>query len=275
MKSLCLVRASVVLLAVVCSQLSAVAQTDAAPAQSPKLYCGTDATGFEGENGQLAVVRTDGPAIVGTVQLFNLTVPLNGITFDNTFLWAGQPEQVGSVVGNTLRKISVTLPPTVLATIPPGSDSFNAACCSEQMVVFKGQLYHAHYDDVIQQLTVDSSGNSEVTATYAQTDVVGMASDGAKIWISKWSEEQVGTWDPTTNIFTPVFSTPNSAGALAWDLTNHVLWVGMTDGSVIPYSSTGKQLGNGFQPFGSISNTIDGLAFVPVGGTASETTKRP
>lgn len=271
MKALSFARVSIVLLAVFGSQLSAVAQTDSDAAQGPKLYCGTDETGFDGENGQLAVVRTNGPAIVGSVQLYNLTVPLNGITFDNTFLWAGQPEEVGSVVGNTLRKISVNLPPTVLSTVPPGSNSFSADCCNEQMVVFKGQLYHAHYSDVIQQLTVDSSGNSEVTATYAQTDVVGMASDGAKIWITKWSEEQVGTWDPSTNLFTAVFSTPNSAGALAWDLKNHVLWVGMADGSVIPYSSTGKQLGNGFQPFGSISNTIDGLAFVPAAGTGAKT----
>jgi hypothetical protein len=37
----------------------------------------------------------------------------------------------------------------------------------------------------------------------------------------------------------------------------------MEGGSVIPYSATGKQLGNGFQPFGSIDATIDGLAFIP------------
>ena len=79
----------------------------------------------------------------------------------------------------------------------------------------------------------------------------------------------MGTWDPSTNVFTKVFSTPADAGALAWDLKNHVLWVGMSDGSVIPYSATGKQLGNGFQPFGSINNTIDGLAFVPATGTSA------
>ncbi len=263
MKTLCLVRSSLFLLALIGVQQFAAAQDALASTSSPKLYCGTDQSGFSGMDGQLAVVHTNGPLIVGSVQLFNLTVPLNGITFANTFLWAGQPEDVGSVAGNTLRKISLNLPPTVLSTVPPGSNSFSSACCNEHMVVFKGNLYHAHYNDVIQQLTIDSSGNSEVTQTYAQSNVVGMASDGVKIWISKWDDRQVGTWDPSTNIFTPVFSTPDDAGALAWDLQNHVLWVGMSGGSVIPYSATGKQVGKGFHPFGNISNTVDGLAFVP------------
>ena len=268
MKNLCIVRSSIFLLALIAVHQFAAAQEDLASAQGPKLYCGTDSTGFNGMDGQLAVVHTSGRSIVGTVQLFSLTVPLNGITFDKTFLWAGQPEDVGSVAGNTLRKISLNLPPTVLSTVPPGSNSFSSACCNEQMVVFKGNLYHAHWSDVIQQLTIDASGNSEVTQTYTQDSVVGMASDGAKIWISKWGEQQVGTWDPTTNIFTPVFSTPSAAGALAWDLKNHVLWVGLSSGLVVPYSANGTQLGNGFTPFGS-NETVDGLAFVPATGTAS------
>jgi hypothetical protein len=268
MKSFCDVRISILLLAFIGMHLSANAQARGDAAQGPRLYCGTDETGFDGENGQLAVVHTAGASLVGAVKLYNLSVPVNGISFDDTFLWTGQPEEVGSVVGNTLRKISAALPPTVLATIPPGSNSFSSACCSEQMVVFKGNLYHAHYDDVIQQLYVDASGNSEVQQTYPQTDVVGMASDGTKLWISKWSEQQVGTWDPASNVFTVIFSTPYDAGALAWDLQNHVLWVGMTNGWVIPYNAKGTQLGTGFQPFGAIGNTIDGLAFVPATGNA-------
>jgi hypothetical protein len=269
MKSFCHGRISILLLAFIGVHLSANAQAQGDVPQGSRLYCGTDETGFAGENGQMAVVHTAGASIVGGLQLYNLKVPLNGITFGSTFLWAGQPEDVGSVVGNTLRKISVTLPPTVLATIPPGSDSFSSACCNEQMVVFKGNLYHVHYDDVIQQLTVDASGKSEVQQTYPQTDVVGMASDGTKLWISKWSEQQVGTWDPASNVFTAVFNTPYDAGALAWDLQNHVLWVGMADGWVIPYSAKGTQLGTGFQPFGAIGNTIDGLALVPATGNTS------
>jgi streptogramin lyase len=127
-----------------------------------------------------------------------------------------------------------------------------------------GNFYHAHYSDSIQQLGMQS-GQSVVLQTFPQTDVVGMASDGVSIWITNWGAGQVGTWDPTTNVFTPVFSTPSSAGGLAWDVANGVLWVGMSGGSVIPYDATGKQLGAGFQPFGNIggANTVDGLAFVP------------
>src|SRR5260370_23520507 len=107
MKTLCLVRSSLFLLALTGVQQFAAAQDDLASTSGPKLYCGTDQSGFSGMDGQLAVVHTNGPSIVGTVQLFNLTVPLNGITFANTFLWAGQPEDVASVAGNTLRKISL------------------------------------------------------------------------------------------------------------------------------------------------------------------------
>ena len=260
MKHLSGVRACLLLIVLMGPNLIGVAQNPPG-LQSSRLFCGTDATGFNGMNGQLAVVRTSGALVEGAVQVYNLSVPLNGITFSSNFLWAGQPENVGTVVGNTLRQISVTVPPKVLSTIQPGRNSFSASCCNEQMVVVNGAIYHAHYNDVIQQLKIDSSGKSEVAQTYSQSDVVGMATDGVKIWISKWSGRQVGTWDPTTNIFTPVFNTPSDAAALAWDVKNNVLWVGMADGFVIPYDATGKQLGNGFQPFGG--ENVDGLAFVP------------
>lgn len=270
MKSFC-IRPCLLLLVVVGINLFSAAQSastkkNAPTATSATLFCGTDESGFGGTNGQLAVVKTSGAQVVAAAQLFNLDVPVNGISFNSPYLWAGQPETVGSVLGNTLRHISVSLPPTVTATVPPGANSFSASCCNEQMVEFKGSLLHAHYGTGIQRVTIDASGNSEVTQTYAQTDVVGMATDGARVWISLWSGGQVGTWDPASNVFTKVFSTPSNPGGLAWDVANHVLWVGMLGGSVIPYSATGKQLGTGFQPFGSIGDTVDGLALVPAGG---------
>jgi len=119
MKNL-LVRASICLLAFIGVNPSTAAQIDNKWDQGPKLYCGTDATSFAGENGQLAVVRTSGASIVGKVEVFNLDAPLNGITFGNFSLWAGQPEDVNGVAGNTLRKVSVSNPPEVLNTIEPG-----------------------------------------------------------------------------------------------------------------------------------------------------------
>jgi hypothetical protein len=231
-----------------------------------RLYCGTDTTGFSGENGQIAVVPVNGAAVTGPTTLFNLDYPLNGITNLSPGLLVGQPETVNSVVGDTLRELKIpatNTPPVLALTIPPGPDSFSAACCEEQMVLAPdGFIYHAHYGDVIQRIFRDSSGESEVTKTYAQSDVVGMATDGVSIWISKWSGQAVGTWDPTTNVFTSVFFTPHEAGALAWDVANGVLWVGMEGGMVLPYNASGQQLGAGFMPFGIINGTVDGLAFV-------------
>jgi hypothetical protein len=229
----------------------------------PRLVCGTDTFAFNGTAESLAGVHTNGPAIVGGVEIFNLDFPLNGITPAFGHIVSGQPEVVGDDAGNTLRELADFGPPHILTTVPPGSNSFSASCCNEQMVQAPdGKFYHAHYGDVIQQLGLQS-GQSMVLQTFPQTDVVGMASDGVSIWITNWDNKQVGTWDPAANVFTPVFSTPSNAGGLAWDIANGVLWVGMQGGSVIPYDATGKQLGNGFQPFGSISGTVDGLAFVP------------
>jgi len=143
-------------------------------------------------DGQLAVVRTNGPSIVGSVH--SSTLPFRSMNhFRQNFPLGRTAEDVGSVAGNTLRKIGLNLPATVLSTVPPGSSSFSSACCNEQMVVFKGNLYHAHWSDVIQQLTIDASGNSEVTQTYTQDSVVGMASDGAKIWIPSGANSR---WEP-------------------------------------------------------------------------------
>lgn len=230
----------------------------------PRLVCGTDAFAFGGMAESLAGVRTDGPTIVSKVEIFNLDFPVNGISPAYGHVVSGQPQDVGDAAGNILRELGDFAPPHIILTVPAGSNSFSADCCNEQMVqASDGKFYHAHYSDAIQQLGLEN-GQSVVLQTFPQADVVGMASDGVSIWITKWGEGQVGKWDPATNVFTPVFSTPNSAGGLAWDVVNGVLWVGMSGGSVIPYDATGKQLGNGFQPFGNIgSNTVDGLAFVP------------
>lgn len=234
--------------------------------QPARLYCGTDESGFEGMNGQVAVVLTNG-AVAGTPTLFTVAFPLNGLTYlpAEGELLAGQPEDVGAAVGNTLRTLTLAVPPQLKETILPGPNSFSASCCNEQTVRGPdGVDYHAHYSDVIQSIELGAARKSKVLQTFTQTDVVGLASDGVKIWISKWTERLVGTWDPATNTFTAVFSTPNNAGALAWDTQNGVLWVGMEGGFVIPYNASGQQLNAGFEPFGPAgADTIDGLAFVP------------
>jgi hypothetical protein len=41
-----------------------------------------------------------------------------------------------------------------------------------------------------------------------------------------------------------------------------VLWVGQRGGLVVPYRLNGTPYNSGFQPFGPIDDTIDGLEFV-------------
>jgi hypothetical protein len=229
----------------------------------PRLVCGSDTFAFNNTAEYLAAVQTNGPVTVGSIELYAVDFPVNGLGAALGYIFSGQPEAVGNTAGNTLRELGDKPPPHILRTIDAGGNSFSADCCNEQMVQGPdGKFYHAHYGDVIQQIGMQS-GESVVLQTFGQTDVVGMASDGVSIWITNWDNKQVGTWDPATNVFTPVFTTPNNAGGLAWDVAKGVLWVGMEGGSVIPYDATGKQLGPGFQPFGNMSNTVDGLAFVP------------
>jgi len=85
---------------------------------------------------------------------------------------------------------------------------------------------------------------------------------GNTIWITQWSAQKVGTWDPSTNTFTMKFATPANAGGLAYDPVNGILWVGLQGGSVVPYDLNGNQQGPGFSPFGAITDTVDGLEFV-------------
>ena len=118
-------------------------------------------------------------------------------------------------------------------------------------------IFQGHHSTAIREL--DLAGN--LLNTFPQSQVVGMAIINGTFWISKWSPQLVGTWDPGANRFTPVFSSPANAGGLAWDGDSNVLWVGLQGGSVVPYTLAGVALNAGFKPFGNIGNTVDGLAF--------------
>lgn len=253
---------------------------------SGTLFVGTDQEEFTGTSlpvvgpDRLGRFQTSGPNVVGgTIIVTNY--PINGMGDAGGFLYAGDP------LSNFIRRISydgVLLGSTVAAFLP--------TCCSEDMI-FDGQLlYHAHFPSVIELINPNTGA---VVQTFPQTDVVGMTfvgggddgdddngDDGAavgalpsaddddddgggsgqQIWITKWGARQVGTWDPATNTFTPRFTTPTNAGGLAWDSGSRVLWVGLQGGQVVPYRLDGTPLNAGFQPFGPIPNTIDGLEFV-------------
>lgn len=252
------------------------------------LFTGTDTEEFHGaRNGpdRLGRFRTDGPNVVGG-GLLTTSFPINGMADAGGFLYSGDP------YSNTIRKISYN--GTLLGSVVAG---FAPSCCSEDMIAAGRVLYHAHYPAAIEKLDATTGA---LLQTYPQRLVVGMTfvtrhdedddddgdhqgdrhhhstagrssfhhghhDHGREIWISKWTPKQVGTWDPTTNTFTPRFTVPNLAGGLAWDGESKVLWIGMEGGMVVPYRLDGTPYNAGFQPFGPIDDTVDGLEFVRVG----------
>ncbi len=219
------------------------------------LFIGTDTEEFHGVlPDRLGKAPTIG-ATLGPVSIIPLDYPLNGMVNAGGFLFAGD------ALSNMLRTIDYNGNP--LSAIPAG---FPSGCCNEEMlvaigseVVGTGTLFHAHFPTNIQLI---DPATGAVMVTYDQADVVGMARVGSDIWISKWSLKQVGKWDPATNTFTPVFSTPTNAGGLAYDTAANVLWVGRQDGWVGPHDLTGVLLEPEVQPFGPIDDTIDGLELV-------------
>jgi len=142
----------------------------------------------------------------------------------------------------------------------------NDGCCNEEMLYVPqttgaDKVYHAHYTDVIREIDPLTGVALDI---FPQTDVVGMALVEGEIWISKWSAQEIGIWDPSTNLFTKQFDLVGlgNAGALAWDPFDEVLWVGSQGGQVTPFSLAGVQLGDSFLPFGAMSETIDGMTFL-------------
>lgn len=205
---------------------------------------------------RLGKVTTNGADFVSQViiPLGNLPsgapILLNGMADGGGFLFAGTP------LMNTLHRLDYD--GNLISSInAPGIPS--GGCCNEEMLyAANGKFYHAHFSDVIRE--IDPVLGTELDV-FPQPDTVGMALVGSDIWISHWAAREVGIWDPVANSFTYKFSTPTNAGGLAYDPDNGIMWVGRQGGMVEPYSLAGVLLGHGFQPFGDIPDTIDGLVF--------------
>lgn len=216
------------------------------------LFIGTDTEEFSGLGSNYLIKATvSGPNFVSQ-QNIPLRFPLNGLGDGPGFLYSGDP------LTNTLRTIDYN--GALLTSVTGG---FPNTCCNEEMQFASGKLYHAHYADNIQQIDPVTGA---VLATFSQPDVVGLALVGSTIWITHWSAEQVGTWNPATNTFTPVFSTPEFAGALAFDPVADILWVGQLGGQVVPYDLLGNALNAGFNPIAALNlgvtiDTVDGMTF--------------
>ncbi len=199
---------------------------------------------------------------VNSSQVLATTYFVNGLTIIDGSLITGT---VGSPYNTaadtqTIRTVdqSGVQQSSITALLPTGA--FN-----EDMAWDGTDLWRAHF--------VSSSSGSirridEVTGDILDTwtldfGVVGMTSVAGTLWITDWAGRSVGTWVPGTNMYTHVFSTPANAGALAYDPTSGLLWVGMSGGTVTPYTLAGGVAGATIRPFGAgFSHTVDGLAII-------------
>lgn len=221
------------------------------------LFTGTDNEEFEDEElpDKIGKYQTSGPNIIDGENI-EVDFFVNGIVAIEDILLTGIP------LTNELRTATFDgfELDTFVADIPN-------ECCNEDMAYDGTNVWHAWFDGPsngeIQKLDPDNL-DGPALEKFTQPDVIGITLIEGEIWITKWTAQQVGTWDPDSNTFIPVFSTsPNNAGGLAYDADSGVLWVGTQGGSVTPYDLDGNVIGESFTPFGDIPNTIDSLEFVP------------
>lgn len=205
---------------------------------------------------QLAKTTTTG-STAGATALITTSYQVNGIGDGGGFLYAG------SAVKDSFLKIDYDGNLLSSGT----SNGYRNSCCNEDIAYdpLTNTVYRGRYSDSI--VAVDGTTGVQI-ASFAQTDVVGMAHVNGVIWISKWSGREVGTWDPLTNTYTKKFDTDGingvngNAGGLAYDPFDQVLWIGFSGGLVTPWSLTGTKLGAGYKPFGDMADTVDGLVFL-------------
>ncbi len=223
----------------------------AGPASAGTLFIGSDQNSFDGVlPDQFGVATVNGANFVSETNNAT-TFNINGMTdvSGQNYLYAGDP------FSNAINTVSYT--GALLSSTP--ITGMATSCCNEDMIWTGSQLYHAQYGNGIQLIDLNTG---TILSTQSQPDVVGMAYANGQIWISNWSAQQVGTWDPNTGIFTSAFNTPSNAGGIAFDPVAQIMWVGLQGGFVVPYNLSGVALNAGFQPFGAINDTIDGLAFL-------------
>jgi hypothetical protein len=207
---------------------------------------------------QLAKTTTAG-AVAGATALINTNYQVNGIgDKGGGVLYAGS-----AVLDNFL---TIDYDGNLLTT--GTSAGYKTTCCNEDIAYdpLTNTVYRGSYSAAI--VAVNGTTGALIS-TDPEEDVVGMAHVNGEIWISKWRGREVGTWDPLTGLYTKKFDTDGAggingnAGGLAFDPDNQILWIGFQGGLVTPWSlTTGTRLGDGYQPFGPMDETIDGLVFL-------------
>jgi hypothetical protein len=220
-----------------------------------KLYVGSDHAQFNSLPGGYVIAITVGANVnsftgIGTTaQVNGLGDPLTGI------LYAGEPDN------NNFYHLN----PSNGAVLTSGTGGMPNFCCNEDYAFNGTALYHVHWDSTFSEvMQLDPNTGAVLASNTLSFGAVGITFvGGSHLWITDWAGQTVGRYDFATNTYTPVFSTPNLAGGLAFDDISKVLWVGQGGGAVLPYDLAGDSLGAGFFPIGPIADTIDGLGFVP------------
>lgn len=196
------------------------------------------------------VANTDGPSILDS-HIVNTSFPVGALAEI-----AGPNVLVGSPLNRVLRTIDLdgNVIDSIVSDLPVN-------CCNADFAVdpADNSLWRARYSRGIYEL---DAATGDIISFSEIADVVGMTFVGSDIWITRWSTGQVGTWDPSTNLFSEVFTLPTRVGGLAYDPESGTLWVGRQFGYVEPFDLTGNSRGGAFQPFGTIEETIDGLAYI-------------
>lgn len=213
-------------------------------------------------NNLLGIVQTNG-ATAGTVQVINTSYPLSGVAGAGTFLFTEDTDT------QTINKISPTgaLISSLTGNFPAGR------CCGESLFFDGTVLWRVNYAGEVDKLDPTTAN---VITSYPQSGKVGITSVNGTLWLSDWDTGDIGTWNPATNTFTPVFNTDNSPAGLAFDAGANILWIGNgASESVVPYSLTGTQLGAGFVPFGDAGDEIDGLTVFAATTPPPPTTPAP
>jgi hypothetical protein len=229
------------------------------------LWCGTDHEEFSGTKPSfLGAYRVDGvtatplPGAPFALPVDPL-IHLNGLYATGGYLTAGNPET------NTMSDVTYVggylSGPTAVPAIPD-------VCCNEDMALdmrdnFNVSVWHVYYNNPGGRIDRLQVASHNLISSHPIDDAVGITIVDCDIWISLWSGRAVGTFDPTTNKFTPVFFTKAQPGGLAFDPTSRLLWIGFQGGEVTPFTLAGVQAGPTVVPFGPLGgNTVDGLDFV-------------
>ena len=231
------------------------------------LFAGADTEEFEGSSTDRISRMTTVGATISTITILNVSYHVNGLTVigvDDLLTGTVGTPSTTAAEGKTFNLVDFS-GGLKTSTLSPDqrSDNFNEdmGFDSANGVVWRGH-FDSGFSGDMRAFDVNNLGGAALQIKNLPFGVVGVTVIGTDIWITDWSGQRVGIWDPNTNVFTSKFTTFANAGALAWDSDSSVLWVGMSGGTITPYSLAGVRLGATVQPFGAgFSATVDGLGF--------------